>query len=209
MLFYGNYLVCCYGICWFIFFLIWYLHFKVVPVFLGENSDWEPLQRILALCSGNIQDRKGGYLSPELLIPVAGARFQGSRAASVSLGRTGTSCMQASVGRGVRVKCSLVDELYGGSKFWFSNVQPVLLSRCFPMPFTLKSHCSPLFPTRSGDFTKVWLHQSSLYLRFLLFPLAHTKTSSVPSASCDTGLQMPSRPSWMFPSLELLPALPG
>lgn len=44
-------------------------------------------------------------------MPVADALFQRSRAASAGLGSMGTSCTQASVGRGVRVKFSFADEL--------------------------------------------------------------------------------------------------
>lgn len=191
-----------------LFILILYLHFKVVPVFLGENSDWEPLQRILALCSGNVQDRKGRCLPAVLLTPIAHALFQSSRAASVSLGRRAPVAYKHQLGEGSGWNLALLMSCKVGISFDSAMYIQCLWADAFPCRSPLK-FAFLLLPSRSAGFTKAWLHQSSLYRWCPLFPLAHTRTSSVPSASCGTGLQKPSRPSWMFLSLELLPVLPG
>lgn len=187
-----------------LFILMWYLHFKVVPVFLGENSDWEPLQRILALCSGNVQDRKGGCLSAALQVPCF-------RAAELPLSLWGgwppVACKHPR-GEPSGWNLALLMSCRVGICFDSAMYSQCFWADAFPCRSPLKVTFA-LFPTRSGGFTKGWPPQPSLYQWFPQFPLAHTRTSSTPSASCATGLQMPSRPSWMFLWLELLPALPG
>lgn len=72
-------------------------------------------------------------------MPVADVLFQRSRAASAGLGSMGTSCTQASVGRGVRSNLALLMSCKVGISFDTATHSQFFLSRCFPMPFTINS----------------------------------------------------------------------